>query len=133
MPSIETWTKLQEWGFQPDLGVLSDIAPGLSFDLGAFRLSASAVLNQRFRPVVLFTGSYHTARMLAPIEFEAPRSVASGEFLAALLAWNIDHSCGRDFSPVVPAPWLHLGRQHVHLLPWVPKPTSPTSEKADAP
>jgi hypothetical protein len=44
--TITTWDVLQDFGFQPDDAVVySDVKPGLSFDFGNFKLSASCLLN----------------------------------------------------------------------------------------
>ena len=52
--AISTWDRLMELGFLPDEEVISDIKPGLSFDFGNFKLSASGCINMRFKEVVLF-------------------------------------------------------------------------------
>lgn len=55
--TIPTWELLPSLGFQPDDTVVySDVHPGLSFDFGNFKLSASCLMNMSFVEVVLFTG-----------------------------------------------------------------------------
>jgi hypothetical protein len=71
-----TWDVLKEFGFAPDAAVISDVMPGLSYDFGNFKLSASAVMGKYFRPVVFFTGVLATPRTLAEVCFELPRMAA---------------------------------------------------------
>lgn len=129
MSQTETWPTLLEMGFTADTRVMSDIQPGLSIDFGGFQLSASATVSKRFREVVLFTGTHTTARRIAQIEFEAPRSVPSAGFLAAMIAWNIEQHCGADFRPAAPVTWFDAGRQNYHLLPWVKAATDTETKK----
>lgn len=116
--SLQTWDILKEFGFQPDASVWSDIQPGLSFDFGNFKLSASAVMNMRFAEVVMFTGVLATPRTIAEVQFEMPRGIESREKTAAWLTWNLDKYADRVFTPAVPVPWLELGRANHRLLPW---------------
>jgi len=114
-----TWDALKAFGFRPDAGVVSDIRPGLCFDLGDLTLAASAVVGRHFNEVVLFTGALMTSRRMAEIEFEMPRQVESGEQCAAWLAWNLDKYHVADSGQRTTPEWLSLGRNHQHLLPWV--------------
>ncbi|MBI5771341.1 MAG: hypothetical protein HZA93_26440 [Verrucomicrobia bacterium] len=115
---IQTWDLLKGLGFQPDESVFSDIRPGLSFDFGNFKLSASAVLSRRFEEVVLFTGVLATARSLAEVQFEMPRQIESREKCAAWVAWNLDQAAGGGFDPANEVAWLKIGRANLGLLPW---------------
>lgn len=116
--TIATWEALQEFGFKPDAGVISDGVPGLSFDFGNFQLSASAVMGKTFQPVVLFTGVLATPRTVAEVCFEIPRGV-SRDLAAAWITWNLDRvATGGKFNPEREVNWLDLGRQNKHLLPW---------------
>lgn len=113
------WNLLKDFGFTPDAEVISDLRPGLSFDFGSFKLSASAVMGEYFQPVVLFTGVLARSRTLAEISFEIPRETMPRELVAALVVWNLDRvSPGRRFSPEREVTWLELGRQNQHRLPW---------------
>jgi hypothetical protein len=60
--TTSTWEVLKEFGFLPDPTVVSDHRPGLSFDFCNFKLSASAVMNNYFQPIVLFGGVLATQR-----------------------------------------------------------------------
>lgn len=119
--TIATFDALRELGFQPDYTVVySDVKPGLSFDFGNFKLSASCLLNLRVVEVVLFTGILRTPRTLAQVEFELPRRVISREQCAAWIVWNLDQSAsGRRFQPLRHVGWMEEGRQNQRLLPWV--------------
>lgn len=117
--SVSTWELLKEFDFQPDDGVVSDLKPGLSFDFGNLKLSASAVMGKMFHPVVLFTGVLNGRRTLAEIAFELPRKVSSKEQLAALLVYYLDKAAdGNVFQPIRGVGWLAEGRTHRKLLPW---------------
>ena len=114
-----TWDVLKELGFTPDSEVISDVMPGLGFDFGNFRLSASAVMGKWFNPVVLFTGRLATPRTLSEVCFELPRMVASREQLAAFLVHYLDEAVDGDvFLPLRNVDWVAMGREHRHLLPW---------------
>lgn len=121
--TISTWEVLQDFGFTPDATVLfSDIKPGLSFNFGNFKLSASAVMSKWFEPVVLFTGVLATGHSISAVDFQLPRMLASREQLAALLAYYLDNSGDdRIFRPTRTVDWLIEGRNHRDLLPWVAK------------
>src|SRR5580700_7982451 len=84
------WDALKELGFSPDSTVISDDMPGLSFDFGNFKLSASVVINKWFKPVVLFGGVLATPRTLTEVCFELPRMVASRQQVVAFLAYYLD-------------------------------------------
>ena len=119
MNNTLTWDLLTEFGFTPDPEVMSDIRPGLSFDFGNFKLSASAVTCRHYQPVVFFTGVLASKRTLAEIAFEMPRIVTCREEATAIIAYHLDKACsGRVFQPARPAEWLVIGREHRHLLPW---------------
>lgn len=118
-PQLEAWEVLKEFGFKPDAAVLaSDIRPGLSFDFGNFKLSASAVMAKCLLPIVSFTSVLATRRTLTDVHFEMPRRIESREKCAAWLAWNLDQCSDGPFRPRVPAPWLQTGRANLRLLPW---------------
>lgn len=117
--SIITWDVLRDLGFEPDATVISDVTPGLSFDFGTFKLSASSVVNMRFAEVILFTGVLATPRTLAEVSFEMPRRVKSREQCAAWIVWNLDESAGRLFTSAREVLWLAEGRENQNLLPWV--------------
>ncbi|MFH1821851.1 MAG: hypothetical protein ABH852_05385 [Methanobacteriota archaeon] len=115
-----TWDMLREFGFWPDDEVFSDVMPGLSFDFGNFRLSASCVRNMRFAEVVLFTGVLATPRTIAQVQFEMPRQVKSFKQCAAWIVWHLDKVAGGNgFVPAHPVGWLAEGRKYRSLLPWI--------------
>ena len=114
-----TWDMLKEFGFAPDAAVISDAIPGFSFDFGNFKLSASAVMGEHLRPVVLFTGVLATPGTVAEVCFELPRRVASREQLTAFLTYYLDKAAqGNVFCPSHPVDWIAEGRANRGLLPW---------------
>jgi hypothetical protein len=114
-----TWDALKEFGFAADDDVMSDIMPGLSFDFGNFKLSASAVMGRFLQPIVLFTGVIATPRTVTEVLFEILRSPMPRELVAAHIVWNLDRvSPDRRFVPTLEVNWLEMGRQNQHLLPW---------------
>jgi hypothetical protein len=119
--SLESWDLLKALGFQPDANVHSDVRPGLSYNFGNFKLSASAVTSMRsFSEVVLFTGVMASQRSISNVEFEMPRRIDSSEQCAAWIAWHLDQASeGREFLPTGDALWLQEGRRNRDLLPWV--------------
>ncbi len=116
--SVPTWSLLQEIGFGPDNGVVSDVRPGLSFDFGNLKLSASCVLSRCFREVVLLTGKLLTDRTGCLICDEMPRVLESRELGLAWLAYCLDKAAGGRFEPANETEWVAQGRLHRHLLPW---------------
>lgn len=93
--------------------------PGLSFDFGNFKLSASCVSSSKFREVVMFTGWLTTSRTIAEVRFEMPRAVKSRAQCAAWIVWDLDASAGKNsFQPLREVLWLSEGRQNKNLLPW---------------
>jgi hypothetical protein len=112
---LVTWDVLKTFQFKPDDGVVSDVMPGLSYDFGASKLSASHVLGRYFEEVVYFTGWIMTNRTMGEINFEMPLRIASLELCAAWIVWHLDKKAK---IPSNMAPWLDLGRQNLHLLPW---------------
>jgi hypothetical protein len=116
--SIPTWDLLQELGFVPDAGVMSDVSPGLSTELGGVKISAACVAGKRFKPVVLLTGWFRDARRMAEICDELPRQLESREQGIAWLVSILDRAAGGKFLPESPPDWLAQGREHVSLLPW---------------
>jgi len=117
--NVSVWTTLNDFGFQPDASVLSDVSPGLSYDFGNFKLTASCCLGKWFREVVLFTGVMSSSRSLAQVYFEMPRHVGSAEQCAAWIVWHLDRASEiRPFLPKLPATWLAIGRANTHSLPW---------------
>jgi hypothetical protein len=119
--SISTWDLLQELGFAPDSNAISDVMPGLSFELGNLKLSASCVAGKRFHLVVLLTGWFRDTRRMGEICDELPRQLESREQGMAWLAWILDRAAGGKFAPEFPPAWLALGRHHFGLLPWKQK------------
>ncbi len=118
--SIATRDVLLRFGFRPDDGIVSDVEPGLSFDFGNFKLSASWVMNMRFAEVVLFTGVIVTPRTISEVLFELPRRVKSVEQCAAWIAWHLDRVVGGEgFVPAHPVEWFIVGKNHHSLLPWM--------------
>jgi hypothetical protein len=117
--TILTWQVLQDFGFTPDVAIMSDVMPGLIFDFGNFKLSASCVLSSKFREVVMLTGWLTTSRTIADVRFEIPRAVKSRVQCAAWIVWNLDMLAGKYFfQPLHEVPWLSEGRQNKNLLPW---------------
>lgn len=117
--NVLVWSILNEFGFQPDASVLSDVSPGLSHDFGNFKLSASCCRGKWFREVVLFTGVMSSSRSLAQVCFEMPRHVSSAEQCAAWIVWHLDRASEvRHFQPKLAAVWLAIGRANMHALPW---------------
>jgi hypothetical protein len=116
--SITTWDLLQELGFIPDAGVMSDVMPGLSMELDNLKLSASCVMSQRFAPVVLLTGWIQEPRRIGEICDEMPRKVESREQGIAWFVWILDKAAGGKYESEAAPDWLMQGRQYVDLLPW---------------
>lgn len=118
--TTDTWDVLKKLGFLPDDEVVSDVRPGLSFDFGNFRLSASCCINMRFAEIVLFTGVMTTPRTIAEVQFEMPRQVQSAELCAAWIVWQLDKMAkSGSFVPAKAVEWLAEGRTHQNLLPWI--------------
>jgi len=117
--SIVTWDVLQDLGFAPDAGVMSDVMPGLSYDFGNFKLTASCVMNLRFGEVVLFLGGMISRDRAAFVQFEMRRSIDFKELCAAWIVSQLDESAdGGCFTPARNVPWVDEGRRNKHLLPW---------------
>jgi hypothetical protein len=107
-------------GFQPDSNVISDGEPGLSFDFGNLKLSASWVISPRsVAEVVFFTGILSTPRAMAEIGFELPRRMKSAKQCAAWIVWNLDRYCNGALKQTCHIDWVEEGRQNKSLLPWV--------------
>lgn len=119
VPSLQTWDILKELGFARDDSVISDISPGLSFDFGNFRLTASCVTNLQFVKVVLFGGVLASRRTIAEVHFEMPREVASREQCAAWIVWGLEQGLGQTFQPARHVDWLETGRSSRLQLPWL--------------
>src|SRR6266436_5734968 len=118
--TIETRDALFGLGFQPDEKVVSDVSPGLSFDFGNFKLSASWVINFRCIEIVLFTGVLAAPRSLSLIKFEMPRWVSSRAECGAWIVWYLDRDSDRSqFQPSREVAWLKEGRENRTLLPWI--------------
>jgi len=118
--TIPTWHILRSLGFQPDSNVISDGEPGLSFDFGNLKLSASWVISPRsVAEVVFFTGSLSTPRAMAEIGFELPRRMKSAKQCAAWIVWNLDRYCNGALKQTCHIDWVEEGRQNRSLLPWV--------------
>ena len=76
---METWTAIQEFGFEPDASVISDGGTGLSCNLGQFRLSAGQMVNLYCQEIVQFSAIYQTPNSLGMLDFEMPTHVESLE------------------------------------------------------
>src|SRR5438094_699690 len=117
---IGTWELLQDFGFEPDAGIISDPMPGLTLDFGNCKLLASRGINTKFAEVVTFSGVFATPRTVVQIEFEMPIRVTSREQCAAWIAWHLDETAdGHVFVPTRAADWLAEGRRRKDLLPWI--------------
>ena len=117
---IPTMDLLRCLGFQPDSGVLSDPGPGLSFDFGNFKLTASKCLNLRCVEVVLCLGVMSTPRTLGLMHFEMPTKMDSIKQCAAWIVWNLDqHNNHSLFRPGRDVGWIAEGRENQRLLPWI--------------
>lgn len=118
-PSSLTWLVLQDFGFDVDQSVISDEYPGLSYNFGNFKLSASCFLNQRCVKVVHFAAVLVSSRCLADVQFELPLRVESPEQCAAWIAWHFDQYINdAELRSACAAGWLDMGRRHFHLLLW---------------
>lgn len=116
--TISVWDALYELGFTPDSSVISEVLPGLSYDFGNFKLSASTVTSRYFRKIVLFTGVLAAPRRLTEVHFELASTVDSREQLTAFLASCLDEAAGDEgFCPLTPVEWLSDGRTYSMLLP----------------
>lgn len=113
-----TWEVVKQFGFSPDSEVVSDVMPGLSFDFGDFKLSASCVLNERLQEVVLFTGVLVSSRTASEVCFQLPRKVPSPAVCAAWIVWNLDQHADGAFEGTGEVEWLTVGRKNQNLLPW---------------
>jgi hypothetical protein len=118
--TFSVWDALSDFGFTPDSKVMiSEVQPGLTYDFGNFKLSASALTSMHLRKVVSLWGDMATPGKLAHINFELPAMVDSREQLTAFLAYILDKAAGGDgFCPLHPVEWLSDGRTHRMLLPW---------------
>ncbi|MEW5979773.1 MAG: hypothetical protein AB1898_28590 [Acidobacteriota bacterium] len=105
-PPVSTWELLRNLGFTEDRTVFSDLRPGLSFDFGNFKLSASAVTNLRAARIVLLSGVLVTARTITQVGDELPMEVESVEQGKAYLASCLDNAAGGTFEPQIAPPWL---------------------------
>jgi hypothetical protein len=112
---LTTWDVLKTLQFRPDAEVVSDVNPGLSYHFGDFKLCVSQCTNQQFCKVILFTCCIVTKRTMAEINFEMPLQIQLPEICAAWITWHLDKA---EEIPANLAPWLDLGRQNRHLLPW---------------
>lgn len=121
MDSITTMDALRLFGFLPDSDVMSDGCPGMSYDLGGFKLTAGQFLNLQLREVVSFGGMYRTNNSLGMIEFDMPRRVESYEQCAAWIAWHLHRQLPRREKAISrrKSDWLIFGLQHQDTLPWV--------------
>jgi hypothetical protein len=118
--TVPTMDSLRCLGFQSDPAVISTGGPGLSFDFGNLRLSASCCRHLRAAEIVLFTGALLTPRTLGQVLFEMPRRVKSLKQCAAWIVWNLDqHADHRVFKPARHVGWVEEGRNSQKLLPWV--------------
>jgi len=115
---VSTWELLRDLGFAEDQRVFSDLLPGLSFDFGNFKLSASAVTNLLGAQIVLLSGAMFTERTARQVECQLPRQVESLEQGVAWVVWCLDDAAWGTFEPRIAPPWLAEGRRHRHLLPW---------------
>jgi hypothetical protein len=115
--TIPTWDLLRCLGFQSDSAVISDVSPGLSFDFGNLKLSASCVWSPRSGEVILFSGIVSTPRTLGEVDFELPRRIKSLKRCAAWIVWNLDQHLA--FKQTCHIDWVEEARQNKSLLPWV--------------
>lgn len=119
MTPISTWDLLLSLGFVPDARVYSNPPGGLSLNFGNFELKAIYVLNRYFRSVIMLMGVMSTARTISEVECEMPEEVESAEQGIAWVTYCLDqHAPGGVFVPAREVPWLEIGRQYKHLLPW---------------
>jgi hypothetical protein len=119
-PSISTMDLLRYLGFQSDSEVLSDTGPGLSFDFGNFKLTASQCLNLCCVEVVLCLGVMSTPRTLGLVHFEMPTKMNSLKQCAAWIVWHLDQHNNRSlFRPGQDVGWIGDGRVDRRLLPWI--------------
>jgi hypothetical protein len=116
--ALATMEVLIRLGFQVDSNVLSDGAPGLSFDFGNFKLEASQGVNRWFRDVITLGGVMTTDRTTAIVHFEMPTEVESFEQGLAFVTHCLDSRAGGTFEPLSTVDWLSAGRRYRHLLPW---------------
>lgn len=113
---VSTWELLRSIGFEADPEVMSDVMPGLSFDFGNLKLSASCVLGRQYQAVVLLTGCLETSRRLREINVEVQREFTSREEALARVVWCLDKAAGGVFEPGKPTAWIMEGRAHNALL-----------------
>ena len=116
---LQTWHVLKELGFTADHQVISDVSPGLSFDFGSFKLTASCVTSPRSLNVVLFGGIFASGRTLAEVTFEMPRQVDSWEQCAAWIAWGLEQCLGAELQSARHVHWLEIGWENRSHLPWL--------------
>ena len=114
--SISTWEFLKSLGFKADSEVMSDVMPGLSFDFGNLKLSASCVLGRHYQNVVLLTGCLETSRRMSEINVEVELAFSSREEALARVVWCLDKAAGGVFVPSKSVIWLAEGREHSSLL-----------------
>src|SRR5688572_11179560 len=91
-PCVLTWDLLLALGFGEDHSVMSDPLPGLSYDFGNLKLSASRCSNRWFVPIVLLTGVIATKRSICELRSELPPKVESVEQGMAWVVWALDNA-----------------------------------------
>lgn len=121
MNSIATMEALALFGFLPDPHVMSDGCPGMSYDLGGFKLTAGQFLSLRMQEVVSFGAIYSTKRSLGMVDFDMPRRLESYEQCAAWIAWHLNEQLPRRENLINrrKIDWVIFGLQHQDTLPWV--------------
>ena len=120
MPPVATWDLLLALGFVSDAQVISNPPGGLSIDFGNFTFAAHAVYQPSFSPCGHLIGVMTTTRTIAEVECEMPEEVESPEQGVAWVTWCLDEQCARAGCLCLyrDVPWLAIGRQYKHLLPW---------------
>lgn len=117
MDAVSTWDLLLSLGFMPEpppkgLGALH-------FDFGDFEVRAIRAFSPREGEFIGLLGVMRSPRAITEVECHLPLAVESREQGIAWLTWCLDHHAqGQVFVPAHPVPWLDIGRQHRHLLPW---------------
>jgi len=116
---INTWDAMRNLGFTLDGSCPFSEMPALVFDFGPVRLQAAWVMGRFFNDIVFVTGIWQTARTMAQIEIQMPRTIDSVDLCAAWIVDKLDRVAdGGLFIPSKPIEWLQRGRLHQEKLPW---------------
>src|SRR5262245_23901880 len=106
--------RVSTWELLPALGFV-EAPPGLAHDFGNLTLTAHALINEHFQPVVLFQGVLASPRTVAEVSFQLPQEIESADQAAAMLAYYLD-SASRSGPKLGAEPeWLARGRQNSDL------------------